>query len=82
MAASLDIFEIGRVRMVGSIANGSEIGIGTGWGGQSWTKTFFSMYGPSCLIDVYARPENSSWYGLDPWLTIYSNVTSIFLATA
>jgi hypothetical protein len=29
----------------------------TGWAGQSWTKTFFSMYRPSCLIQAFGGPE-------------------------
>ncbi len=31
----------------------------TGWGAQSWTKTFFSLYRPSCHIEAYIRPEKN-----------------------
>jgi hypothetical protein len=31
------------------------------YGGQSWTKTDFSMYRPSCPIEAYVRPEKN-WF--------------------
>ncbi len=38
----------------------------TGWGGESWIKTFFSMYRPSCLFETFVRPEKYwlVWAGL------------------
>ncbi len=31
--------------------------VNKGWGGQSWTWMFFSMYRPSCFIEAHFRPE-------------------------
>jgi hypothetical protein len=45
-------------------------------------KQFFSMYRPSCLIKAYLGLKSTDLRGLDPWLTIYSILTSYFLATA
>ncbi len=43
----------------------------TGWGGESWTKTFFFHYiGLDILLRLMSGLKNTRWCGLDPWLTI------------
>ncbi len=55
----------------------------TGWGGQSWTKTFFFQYiGLHVLLKLILGLKSTVLCGLDPWLTIHSILTSFFLATA
>jgi hypothetical protein len=51
-----------------------------GWGGQSWTKTFFSMYMPSCLIEAYVRPEKNCLVWAGPLANHPFNFNFIFLS--
>ncbi len=55
----------------------------TGWGAQSWTKTFFFQYiGLHVLLKLILGLKSTVLCGLDPWLTIHSILTSFFLAMA
>ncbi len=55
----------------------------TGWGGESWTKTFFFQYiGPHVILKLILGLKSTVLYGLDPWLTTIQYFTSFFLATA
>jgi hypothetical protein len=45
-------------------------------------KPFFSKYRPHVLLKLILGLKSNVLCGLDPWLTIYSILTSFFLATA
>jgi hypothetical protein len=53
---------------------------GTGWGGESWTKTFISLYRPSCLIEAYDRPEKYLLVWAGPLASHLFNFNFIFLS--
>ncbi len=52
----------------------------TGWGGQSWTKMFFSMHRPSCLIEAYVRPEKYWLVWAGPLANHLNNFYFMFLS--
>jgi hypothetical protein len=58
----------------------------TGWGSQSWTKTVFLIYRPSCLIEAYVRPEKYRFVSAGPLANHSFNFNLIlyfyFLASA
>ncbi len=55
----------------------------TGWGSESWTKTFFFQYiGLHVILKLILGLKSTVLCGLDPWLTIHSILTSFFLAMA
>ncbi len=45
-------------------------------------KVFFQCIGLYVLLKLMLGLKRTSWCGLDPWLTIYSILTSYFLAMA
>ncbi len=45
-------------------------------------KRFFHSIGLCILLRLRFGLKSTGWCGLDPWLTIYSILTSFFLATA
>jgi hypothetical protein len=52
----------------------------TGWGGESWTKTFFSLYRPSYLIEAYVWPEKYWLVWAGPLANHPFNFNFIFLS--
>ncbi len=45
-------------------------------------KRFFHCIGLHVLLKLMIGLKSTGWCGLDPWLAIYSILTSFFLATA
>jgi hypothetical protein len=52
----------------------------TGYGGESWSKTFFSVYRPSCRIEAYIRPEKYYFVWAGPLANHPFNFNLIFLS--
>jgi hypothetical protein len=59
----------------------TQIYINTGWGGESWTKTFFFLlYRPLYLIEAYVRPEKYWLLWAGPLANHINNFYFIFLS--
>ncbi len=52
----------------------------TGWGGESWTKTVFSLYRPLHLIEAYVWPEKYGLVWAGPLANHPFNFNLIFLS--
>ncbi len=58
----------------------STVDLRTGWGGESWTKTFLSLYRPLYLIEAYVRPEKYWLLWAGPLANHINNFYFIFLS--